>query len=73
MGRWIHRQDAKNKMDIFCSKCGELALGYSYWECDLFASNFCPFCGIEMENSEERLFEQKKSKNSIHCEDNISD
>lgn len=39
--------------DICCSICGEMALGYSYWEVDLKPSKYCPNCGAKMSNAEE--------------------
>lgn len=54
-GRWILKDksalDRKPKRgeEIFCDQCGEMALGYPFWECDLKPSNFCPNCGAKMD------------------------
>lgn len=41
-GKWVGRGDYK------CSICGEMALGYPYWECELKRSRYCPNCGADM-------------------------
>lgn len=57
-GRWMLKDKSaldrkpKSGEEIFCDQCGEVALGYPFWECDLKPSNFCPNCGAKMDYRE---------------------
>lgn len=53
MAQWVDKNNEPStdqKEDLHCSNCGKLALGFPFWECDIFPSLYCPHCGEKMEN-----------------------
>lgn len=53
-GKWVFEDGSpinrglKMMETAVCSQCGHIAPGYSFWDCDLELTNFCPNCGAEM-------------------------
>lgn len=60
---WVDRDgnpstgEDKRHIEIFCSNCKKIALGYPFWECDLYPSIYCPHCGKKMKNG--KVYEYK--------------
>lgn len=56
MANWLNEKKEvcdDEKVSLYCSECGSPALGYPFWECDIFPSQYCPHCGELMENGKE--------------------
>ena len=56
---WIDRDgnpstgEDERRTAIFCSNCKKIALGYPFWECNLYPSIYCPHCGKKMKNGKD--------------------